>query len=60
MEERIAFLESELEALSRKLENPPGDLAKVQKLGREYASHQEELERLMAEWEGLHEQTAPA
>ncbi len=60
VEERIAFLESELEALSRKLEYPPGDLAKVQKLGREYASQQEELERLMAEWEALHEQTAPA
>ena len=60
VEERIAFLESELEALSRKLEDPPLDLAKVQKLGRAYASHQEELERLMAEWEGLHEQIAPA
>ncbi len=60
VEERIAFLESELAALSSKLENPPGDLAKVQKLGREYANNQEELERLMAEWEGLHEQVAPA
>jgi ATP-binding cassette subfamily F protein 3 len=60
VEERIAFLESELAALSSKLENPPADLAKVQKLGREYARHQEELELLMAEWEGLHELIAPA
>jgi ATP-binding cassette subfamily F protein 3 len=60
VEERIAFLESELETLSRKLENPPGDLAKMQKLGREYTSHQDELDHLMTEWEGLHEQTTPA
>jgi len=59
VEERIAFLESELESLSHKLENPLGDLAKVQKLGREYASHQDELDRLMTEWEGLHEQSTP-
>ncbi len=60
VEERIAFLESELETLSQKLEHPPDDLANLQKLGRKYAGDQDELERLMAEWEGLHEQTAPA
>jgi ATP-binding cassette subfamily F protein 3 len=60
VEERIAILEGELENLSHKLEHPPGDLAKVQKMGREYASYQDELDRLMAEWEGLHEQAAPA
>jgi ATP-binding cassette subfamily F protein 3 len=60
VEERIAFLESELETLSRKLENPPSELVKLQKLGREYANDQDELERLMTEWEGLHEQPAPA
>ena len=60
VEERIAFLESELETLSQKLEHPPDDLANWQKLGREYASDQDELERLMAEWEGVHEPTAPA
>ena len=60
VEERIAYLENELESLSHKLETPPADLAKVQKLGREYASYQDELERLMAEWVGLHGETTPA
>ena len=60
VEARIAFLENELQTLSHRLENPPPDLAQVQKLGRAYASDQEELDHLMAEWEGLHEQTAPA
>ena len=60
VEERIAFLESELETLSQKLEHPPDDLANLQKLGRKYAGDQDELERLMSEWEGLHAQTTPA
>jgi ATP-binding cassette subfamily F protein 3 len=60
VEERIAYLENELGSLSRKLETPPADLAKVQKLGRAYAGFQDELDRLMAEWEGLHGETAPA
>jgi ATP-binding cassette subfamily F protein 3 len=60
VEERIAYLENELGSLSRKLENPPADLAKVQKLGRAYAGFQDELDRLMEEWEGLHGETAPA
>jgi ATP-binding cassette subfamily F protein 3 len=54
VEERIAFLERELAVLARKLENPPADLAKVQRLGQEYADYQNEMEQLLVEWENLH------
>jgi ATP-binding cassette subfamily F protein 3 len=54
VEDRIAFLEGEIAVLSRKLENPPADLAVVQRLGQEYARHQDEMEQLLVEWEQLH------
>jgi len=58
VEEQIAWLEKELAVLARKLENPPGDLAEVHKLGTGYADVERELERLMIEWEELHVQEA--
>jgi ATP-binding cassette subfamily F protein 3 len=59
VEERIALVESEIAILSRKLETPPADLAKVQRMGQEYADYQDELDRLMVEWEQLHPETSP-
>ncbi|MDI6696215.1 MAG: ABC-F family ATP-binding cassette domain-containing protein [Anaerolineales bacterium] len=59
VEERIAELEGEIAALARKLENPPTDLAKVQRLGSDYARCQDELEKLMEEWEQLHLEVVP-
>jgi len=53
LEERIALLEGHLASLSSQLENPPADTAKVQRLGGEYVRVQNELEGLMAEWEGI-------
>jgi ATP-binding cassette subfamily F protein 3 len=55
VEELIGALEEQLNTLSHKLENPPADPAKVQKLGQEYVRVQAELDQLMEEWEGLHE-----
>jgi ATP-binding cassette subfamily F protein 3 len=57
VEERIAFLESEIAVLARRLETPPADLATVQRMGQEYANYQAEIEQLMAEWEQLHPET---
>jgi ATP-binding cassette subfamily F protein 3 len=54
VEEQIAALEELLSGLSRRLENPPADPAKVHKLGTEYVRVQKELDELMKEWEGLH------
>jgi ATP-binding cassette, subfamily F, member 3 len=51
----IDTLEAELAALGHRLENPPQDSAKVQKLGNEYVRVQKELEVLMDEWGELHE-----
>ena len=44
VEERIAHLEGELAILARKLETPPADLAKVQRLGQDYTDYQNELD----------------
>ena len=54
IEDRIATLESQLANLSSKLENPPLDPSRVQKLGQDYVHVQEELNTLMVEWENLH------
>lgn len=54
VEVAIARLESQLEELSRKLENPPSDPLKVQRLGNEYIHLQKELDRLLLEWEELY------
>jgi ATP-binding cassette subfamily F protein 3 len=50
----IDQLEADLAALGHKLESPPKDAAKVQKLGTEYVRVQKELEGLMEEWGELH------
>jgi ATP-binding cassette subfamily F protein 3 len=54
IENQIADIEAQLAALSRQLENPPADPARVQKLGTDYVRAQNELETCMAEWEALH------
>jgi ATP-binding cassette subfamily F protein 3 len=54
VEDRITALEEELKGLSLKLENPPADPGKVQKLGQEYVRLQGDLDQLMEEWEALH------
>jgi ATP-binding cassette subfamily F protein 3 len=55
LEEQINLLEEQLSALSRKLEKPPADPAKVQKLGSEYVRVDKELEERMQEWAELGE-----
>ncbi len=59
VEERIAWLEGQIAILARKLENPPADLSQVQRLGSDYAHCQDELEKLMGEWEQLHLEAVP-
>ncbi len=54
VESQIDSLESQLNDLSRKLENPPSDPAVVQRLGSDYVRIQNELEELIQEWENLH------
>jgi ATP-binding cassette subfamily F protein 3 len=53
VEAQIASLEEQLAVLSRKLENPPPEPAKVQRLGQEYVKVQGELDLLIEEWEQL-------
>ncbi len=55
LEEQIAGLEARLAGLSRQLENPPPDPAKVQRLGGEYMAVQGEMDTLFKEWETLQE-----
>jgi ATP-binding cassette subfamily F protein 3 len=55
VEELIHGREEHLRQLSAKLENPPPDPAKVQRLGTEYVRVQGELDILMKEWEELAE-----
>ncbi|MBN2148732.1 MAG: ABC-F family ATP-binding cassette domain-containing protein [Anaerolineales bacterium] len=55
LENQITNLEHELAFLAKKLENPPTDLTKVNKLGNEYVRVQKELDALMEEWGNLHE-----
>jgi ATP-binding cassette subfamily F protein 3 len=54
IENQIDLLDDELATLARKLENPPKDAAKVQKLGNDYVKVQKALEDLLVEWEKLH------
>jgi ATP-binding cassette, subfamily F, member 3 len=54
VENTITALEAQLAALSQKLENPPYDPVKVQKLGNEYVHVQKELDHLLLDWERLH------
>ncbi len=53
VETKIAALESEIAQISSQLENPPADIARVQKLGTSYTLNQAALEQLMTEWESL-------
>ncbi|MGW8249352.1 MAG: ribosomal protection-like ABC-F family protein, partial [Anaerolineales bacterium] len=53
VEGQIAALENRLAVLSRQLEKPPADPAKVQRLGGEFVRVQDEMENLLEEWEGL-------
>jgi ATP-binding cassette subfamily F protein 3 len=46
----VATLEATLHELGLRLETPPADPARVQKLGEEYVRVQQELDRLMEEW----------
>jgi ATP-binding cassette subfamily F protein 3 len=59
VESRITHLEEELANLGRQLESPPAALAKVEKLGERYLETQEQLNRLLQEWEALHEDLEP-
>jgi ATP-binding cassette subfamily F protein 3 len=54
VENLIDTLESQLQSLAHKLENPPGDPMKVQRLGQDYVKIQNRLDELMVEWETLH------
>jgi ATP-binding cassette, subfamily F, member 3 len=49
----ITSLEGQLETLAQRLENPPSDPAKVQRLGEDYVRVQAQINELMSEWEGL-------
>ena len=59
VESLISSLEASLDTLARRLENPPSDPAKVQRLGNEYVRVQNEINQLLAEWEQLHEPVEP-
>ncbi|MBN1666588.1 MAG: ABC-F family ATP-binding cassette domain-containing protein [Anaerolineales bacterium] len=54
VEARIAVLENQLAMISLQLEEPPSDLAEVERLGDDYVEIQNELEALLVEWESLH------
>lgn len=54
LEEQITVLEHKLAVLARKLENPPADPTQIQRMGVEYVEIQNEINTLVAEWEGLH------
>ncbi len=53
LENKIAALEAELGQIGFRLENPPGDPAKVAQLGKEYQRVQLEMDVWLAEWEEL-------
>lgn len=54
VESEISEIETQLELLTKKLENPPSDPIKVQRLGTDYVNLQAALDILMNEWESLH------
>ncbi len=57
LEGLITILEEQKAALADRLENPPAEPAKVEKLGRDYAQTETRLESLLEEWTEL--QTQP-
>jgi ATP-binding cassette subfamily F protein 3 len=54
VETLIHILEEQLAALGKRLEHPPADPGRVQKLGEDYAEKERRLAELMGEWENLH------
>jgi len=56
VEAQITHLEKRLAELSRQLESPPPETQKVQQMGEQYMALQNEINALVAEWEGLHPQ----
>ncbi len=55
LEGEISTLETRLAGLTRQLENPPPDAAKVTRLGQEYLQMQQLLENRLEEWANLSE-----
>ncbi len=53
LENSIAKLEAELAEIGLQLENPPADAGEVVKLSKEYERVQNEMDGLLAEWEGV-------
>jgi ATP-binding cassette, subfamily F, member 3 len=56
LEVEIGSLESQIEAIGRKLENPPSDSGVVIKLAKEYEQLQHTLDQCMEEWSRLSEE----
>ncbi len=55
VENKIAELEKKLADLGAQLENPPADAEALRQLGEEYNQVQDEMDKLLIEWEGLAE-----
>ena len=60
LEAEITRLEEHLTRISRQLERPPADAAKVARLGQEYQNLQHRLEGQLAEWTRLSEENLAA
>jgi len=58
VEEQIGQLEVQLESLGKKLADPPNDPGIVASLGHDYREVENELEKLMIEWEILQNELA--
>jgi len=56
LEAEVAELESQLELITKKLENPPADAGQVSKLALEYERLQSALEQRLDEWAHLSEE----
>jgi ATP-binding cassette subfamily F protein 3 len=54
VEAEIELLENRLTILVEQLEKPPSDPLRVQEIGEDYVTVQEEINTLMVEWESLH------
>jgi hypothetical protein len=55
VEALIAGLEEHLALVTSRLEKPPSDPSKVQRLGQDYLRLQNQIDELMQEWELLNE-----
>ncbi len=54
LEKQISTLEEEIAEISSQLENPPSDSQKVQLLGKQYVDLQDQISKLLAQWEEAH------